>query len=782
MEQVRRLGREGDWVGVIQVCARSLADIPNLPLQYRPSLAKLYLDNLSLARARYRRERREAAFDSSDQARVRVIALTSAGHALERVRTLVLAHRHAGQAVELLDCQFPDQGRWDGSLASLSDLGVPEHALVVERHVRFFEQAWHQVFSHPADLVHLSSLRLPSVVLGCLYKLLWGAAVLVDLGDDDLRFVEANQPISLDGLKRLKRGLPPPKRLLGRQWTRLAADLAQRFDGITVASAQLQQRFGGTVIVDGLNPQKHPPATTTTRAVARRRCRLPEQARVVLSLCTPEDRQGLLDVAAAVASLPAPLQPLLIMAGATPDADLLQALLARLPQERLCLLDGAPLVTASDVIASADLAVLPGSAERTASQGPAWAIQAQAMGLPVLVIDSEPERLGEQLQQWLRDPQAGSSQGQREPADCLESIALPAVAEQLAHCAAEVLAAPAPADGQHLTLLESLAPELASPLMARHYQQWSERRIPWTALQRREPDPGLVSVVIPVYGDPAELDQCLQALRAAEGCTRWEAIAVMNDASAESRAVLERHQQADNRIQAVWPGENTQFGLGCNLGFAASSGEWVVFLNNDCRVESGWLEALLAPLQDPDVAAVQPRLLKPDGTVQCLGVVFHDGQTLGYPLYAGLDGELPCTQREHRLQAVTGACLALRAADFAAVQGFDAGYLNSQEDVDLCLRLLQIPDRRVCVSTPATTVWHSASLAPGRFRHTRWSRARFCQRWSGSIQANDRTIYASDHMAVIGWEDDSHVHRRNGIGAGRVLLKPLPAEAWTTNR
>jgi hypothetical protein len=35
----------------------------------------------------------------------------------------------------------------------------------------------------------------------------------------------------------------------------------------------------------------------------------------------------------------------------------------------------------------------------------------------------------------------------------------------------------------------------------------------------------------------------------------------------------------------------------------------VVFLNNDSWVQTGWLEALLA--------AVQPRLLKLDGTVQC---------------------------------------------------------------------------------------------------------------------------------------------------------------------
>jgi hypothetical protein len=46
---------------------------------------------------------------------------------------------------------------------------------------------------------------------------------------------ELSEPITLDGLKRLCHGLPEPRELMGPLWTRLAVDLAQRFDGITVA-------------------------------------------------------------------------------------------------------------------------------------------------------------------------------------------------------------------------------------------------------------------------------------------------------------------------------------------------------------------------------------------------------------------------------------------------------------------------------------------------------------------------------------------------------------------
>jgi hypothetical protein len=50
--------------------------------------------------------------------------------------------------------------------------------------------------------VDLSKPRLPAVVIGLLYKLLWGAAVLVDIDDEELCNACEREPITLDGLKR----------------------------------------------------------------------------------------------------------------------------------------------------------------------------------------------------------------------------------------------------------------------------------------------------------------------------------------------------------------------------------------------------------------------------------------------------------------------------------------------------------------------------------------------------------------------------------------------------
>lgn len=789
---VQACTRSGDWAGAIQACAGGLQQLPVLGLEHQPALSGPYLSNLELARCRYRQERSQAVAGEQAQNQVVVVSSELSHNAAGRAHTLLLTYQELGHPATLLGCHVPLRNRPPVLWEPLRKLDLPIRAVVVGKHNEFFWQAWELVLQHPADLVHLSKPRLPAVVFGLLYKLLWGAAVLLDIDDEELCFVGEREPISVDALKREQGKLPPPEQLLGPLWTRLAVDLGQRFDGITVANTALQQRYGGNVIPHGRDPQQLRPITAIKRSFARRRYGIPEQAKVVLFFGTPRRHKGLLEVAAAVAELPESLQPLFVVAGAIPDAELERELVELLPPERLRLLGNQPFERARDILALADLEVLLSSGEVAAFQSPAKLSDALAVGLPVLVseavplresieqgwaVRAEPEHLAEQLQQWLGDGEALRRQGARARKGFLEALALPVVAARLQPTVEAAVAAPGPVDGQQLTLLESLAPELASPLMARRYEQWSERRINWLALERQQRDAELVSVVIPVYGDPAELDGCLEALRRAAPSSSWEVVAVMNDASAESRAVLAQHQNADPRIRAVWPGENVQFALGCNLGFAASRGERVVFLNNDCRVQAGWLEALLAPLADPAVAAVQPRLLKPDGTVQCLGVVFRAGQTLGYPLYAGLDGGLACCRQDHQLQAVTGACLALRATDFAAVRGFDAGFINSQEDVDLCLRLLQLPDRQRCVSTAATTAVHSESVAPGRFRHTRWSRMRFVQRWKEEVLADDEAIYAADGLVVESWKEDSADSRRAGIGAGRAVLQIPPGGA-----
>ena len=67
-------------------------------------------------------------------------------------------------------------------------------------------------------------------------------------------------------------------------------------------------------------------------------------------------------------------------------------------------------------------------------------------------------------------------------------------------------------------------------------------------------------------------------------------------------------------------GVNRFFGEGNNIGVDFAGGDYIVFLNNDAFVEPGWIEALADSMRsDPEVAAVGPMFLYPDGRVQEVG-------------------------------------------------------------------------------------------------------------------------------------------------------------------
>lgn len=461
---------DGHWAGAIRAYGLGLIAQPPLSIHYSA--------NLQRARKRWREERNAINLKGPAHTEVVVAAGELSHNAAGRAFTLASVYRQLEHPVMLLGSHFRPWGQhlWEPIQGAVAAAELPVAAFVVNDHSQFFWQAWELVLQHPADLVHLSKPRLPAVVFGLLFKLLWGAAVLMDIDDEELCFVGEQEPISVDALKRQQGKLPPADDLMGPLWTRLAVDLGQRFDGITVANTALQQRYGGTVIPHGRDPQQLQPITAIKRNFARRRYGIAEEAKVVLFFGTPRRHKGLLEVAAAVAKLPENLQPLFVVAGAIPDAELKRELVELLPAQRLCRLGNQPFERARDILALADLEVLLSSGEVAAFQSPAKLSDAMAVGLPVLVseaaplqeaiargwaVRAEPERLAEQLQQWLGDAEALARQGARARKGFLESLAMPVVADKLKHCVAAVLATPGPVDEQQLQLLESLAPELA---------------------------------------------------------------------------------------------------------------------------------------------------------------------------------------------------------------------------------------------------------------------------------------------------------------------------------
>ncbi|MBS1879734.1 MAG: glycosyltransferase family 2 protein [Actinobacteria bacterium] len=251
------------------------------------------------------------------------------------------------------------------------------------------------------------------------------------------------------------------------------------------------------------------------------------------------------------------------------------------------------------------------------------------------------------------------------------------------------------------------------------------------------------SVIVPVHGHAALTRRCLDAVLPLlpPDC---EAI-VVDDASPDSTPALLRAY--GERIRVVTLAANEGFAAACNAGAEAARGEALVFLNNDTEPRPGWLEALLGhAARRPRADVVGAKLVFPTGTVQHAGVVF--GQD-GYPhhLYAGLPEDAPEVNRSRPLQAVTGACMLVRGEAFAALGGFDRGYLNSLEDVDLCLRAgARGGEVHYCHEA---VVVHLESASRGRGERFERSVARYRERWRASVRRDDLAIYLEDGLLDV---------------------------------
>ena len=81
--------------------------------------------------------------------------------------------------------------------------------------------------------------------------------------------------------------------------------------------------------------------------------------------------------------------------------------------------------------------------------------------------------------------------------------------------------------------------------------------------------------------------------------------------------------------------------------------------------------------------------------------------------------------------AVTGAALAIAAREFVDAGGFDTGFQNGYEDVDLCLRLLT--RGRLTFYCAQSVLFHHGAISAGRFAQEERNRLRFLARWGSAL-------------------------------------------------
>ncbi len=139
------------------------------------------------------------------------------------------------------------------------------------------------------------------------------------------------------------------------------------------------------------------------------------------------------------------------------------------------------------------------------------------------------------------------------------------------------------------------------------------------------------------------------------------------------------------------------------------------------------------------------KLLYPDGTVQHAGVVICLDRVPRH-VYRGFPGDHPAVDRSRAFQAVTGACLLVRRAEFEALGGFDERFHNGYEDIDLCLRLRAAGRSvRYCHTS---VLYHLESVSRGS-RFDEHNQALWDASWRRTVHCDEFEHYVEDGLLEV---------------------------------
>ena len=280
------------------------------------------------------------------------------------------------------------------------------------------------------------------------------------------------------------------------------------------------------------------------------------------------------------------------------------------------------------------------------------------------------------------------------------------------------------------------------------------------------PDRPTVSVVVLVLDRVDLLEGCLATV--AQSTSHPTEIVVV--ANGTTTAALSGLEWRDD-VVLVRSAVNLGFGGGCDLAAEVARGEFLVFVNDDSRLDPGSVDRLVQRARcEPDAGAVGSRIFFEDGTLQeAGGIIWRDGTSAHVGRDRPAGNMAYVTPRDVDYCSANG--LLVRRSAWDAVGGFDEAYYPAYyEDADLCMKLRSRGLRTVY--EPTATLRHletqSSSTEYRRFLMDR-NRETFRRRWS-DVLAHHPAPPATDRRGVI--------DRR--VGESRAL-PPLDVAAATVS-
>jgi GT2 family glycosyltransferase len=216
-----------------------------------------------------------------------------------------------------------------------------------------------------------------------------------------------------------------------------------------------------------------------------------------------------------------------------------------------------------------------------------------------------------------------------------------------------------------------------------------------------------VSIIIPTKDNGFLLRRCLRSIEYNTDYENYEIIIIDNNSKKnETKQFLKSLP-----YKVISYNENFNFSKMNNVAVSNSSGEYLLFLNDDTEaLMPKWLSEMVSVCQQKDVGAVGAKLIYRTNKIQHAGMVFLKNGFFFHPFdhepfQSNTQFNFINLMRE--CSSVTGACLLTKREIFEHVSGFDEQFDVFYGDSDLCFKIRELGFK--IIYTPQAVLRHDGS-------------------------------------------------------------------------
>ena len=226
-------------------------------------------------------------------------------------------------------------------------------------------------------------------------------------------------------------------------------------------------------------------------------------------------------------------------------------------------------------------------------------------------------------------------------------------------------------------------------------------------------------------------------------------ILVVDNASTDGSAEMVRRQFP--QVHLIANEENRGFTAANNQGLSRSQGRYLLLLNPDTEIVGDALVTMLRYMEaNPEIGALGPKLVNPDGSIQ--------PSRRRFPTFATALVESTVVQewwQDNRILRryymtgtpddtiqevdwVVGACLLVRRQVYEQAGGLDEGFFMYSEELDWCRRI-KSAGWEIAYLPTAAVIHHegksSEQVVPARHIYFQGSKVRYFRKHHGAFQA-----------------------------------------------